>query len=209
MNKRSFFIAVVSSAMIITTVLTINILTSWDSHPWFVYPAYAVLWWPLAYIAKKNPKLFSIIGGLGTALFLWLINSLTSPETTWAVYALFPFIWWPIATFLPKKKTLIPTLAALCCYYGILNILAAPSQPWAIYVVFPAITIAVCANLIKKHQYLTMSIAGSILTIIFFITINIVTSSYTFWAIYPSLSVLFWPFGVYFFVKRSKDGRTQ
>ncbi|MGB8454027.1 MAG: hypothetical protein WCD89_17075 [Anaerocolumna sp.] len=211
MNKKAFFIAVASSTVIIIMVLTINILTSWDTHPWFVYPAYAVLWWPLACIAKKSPKLFSIIGGLGTALFLWLINRLTSPETVWAVYAFFPFAWWPIATFLPKQKTLMPTLAALCCYYGIINILVEPSHPWVIYIIFPAIIVAACVNLAKKKQYLIMSIAGSVFAIIFFITINIVTSAYTFWAIYPSLGVLFWPLSVYFFGKlslsnNSKDG---
>ncbi len=201
MNKKAFFIAVVSSTMIIIMVLTINILTSWDIHPWFIYPSYAILWWPLACIARKSPKLISIIGGLGTALFLWLINRLTSPNTVWAVYTYFPFTWWPIAKFLPKQKKFILTLVALCCYYGILNIFVEPSQPWAIYIVFPAIIAAVSVIFAKKKQYLTMSIAGSILAIIFFITINIVTSSYTFWAIYPSLGVLICLLGVFSFSK--------
>jgi len=203
LNKKAFFIAVVSSDVLIMMVLTINILTSWGTHPWFIYPAYAVLWWPLAFIAKKSPKLFSIIGGLGTALFLLLINRLTSPDTIWAMYAVFPFIWWPIAAFLPKQMTLMLTLAALCCYYGMLNILVEPSQLWVIYIVFPAIIVAVCVHFAKKKQYLSMSIAGSLIAIIFFITINIVTSSYTFWAIYPSIGVLFWPLSVYFFGKLS------
>ena len=201
MNKKAFFVSVVSSSVLIMMLLTINILTSWDTNPWFIYPTYAVLWWPLAFIAKKSQKLFSIIGGLGSALFLLLINSLTSPDTFWAIYAVFPFIWWPIAAFLPKQKTLMLTLGALCCYYGVLNILVEPSRPWVIYILFPAIIIAACAHFAKKKQYLAMSLAGSLFAIIFFITINIITSSYTFWAFYPSLGVLFWPLSVYFFSK--------
>jgi hypothetical protein len=103
----------------------------------------------------------------------------------------------------------MPTLAALCCYYGTLNILVKPSHPWVIYIVFPAIIVAACVNLAKKKQYLTMSIVGSLFAIIFFITINIVTSSYTFWAIYPSLGVLFWPLSVYFFGKLSSSNNRK
>lgn len=44
-NRLGF--ALCGSALLIGLMFFINYTTSWD-HPWFVYPTFAILWWPLA-----------------------------------------------------------------------------------------------------------------------------------------------------------------
>ncbi|MBN2878257.1 MAG: hypothetical protein JXN65_01380 [Clostridia bacterium] len=47
--KNNLWFSIWGSALIIGFLFFINYTTSWG-HPWFVYPTFAVLWWPLAMV---------------------------------------------------------------------------------------------------------------------------------------------------------------
>lgn len=72
---------------------------------WFVYPTFAVAWWPLAlfclWLRDKRgiPAGYSFsIGGFALASGLALfINLSTTPKDIWFVYPVFALIWWPLA----------------------------------------------------------------------------------------------------------------
>lgn len=72
---------------------------------WFVYPVFAVIWWPMSiffyWLHYKTDKpvglAYSVCSFvLITALFLF-INLYYSPQVIWFVYPVFGTIWWPLA----------------------------------------------------------------------------------------------------------------
>ncbi len=56
-------------------------------------------------------------------------------------------------------------------------------------------------GIIVKH-YISFSIAGSLMTMIFLGMVNYITSPQTIWFIYPCLLLLLWPITIYFMSKR-------
>lgn len=72
---------------------------------WFVYPVFAVLWWPLAmffqwYRNKKDTPVgfaFSVCGFLLIMGLMLFINLYYTPKIIWFVYPVFAVIWWPLA----------------------------------------------------------------------------------------------------------------
>ena len=69
--------------------------------PWAIFPAYALLWWPLAiaFAKRKRPLLFSVTGTLLSAALFIAVNAVSSPDTVWAVYPIFAILWWPLSTY--------------------------------------------------------------------------------------------------------------
>ena len=68
-NKRrySIWFSVVGSLLIIGFLAFIN-FTVGGRFPWFIYPAYAVVWWPIVTIlsGKDFAKVLSLVGSLIT-----------------------------------------------------------------------------------------------------------------------------------------------
>ena len=69
--------------------------------PWVIFPAYALLWWPLAVAFAKRGSLliFSVTGSLLSAALFIAVNFFTTPHSIWAVYPIFALIWWPLSTY--------------------------------------------------------------------------------------------------------------
>jgi hypothetical protein len=72
---------------------------------WFVYPLFAVIWWPMSLFfrwlaIKKDMAIglgFSVCSfALITGLLLF-INLYHTPKTIWFVYPTFAVLWWPLA----------------------------------------------------------------------------------------------------------------
>lgn len=72
---------------------------------WFVYPVFAVLWWPLTMFFhwrrlkydKPSGFGYSVCGfALILGLFLF-INFYCTPDVIWFVYPVFGAFWWPLA----------------------------------------------------------------------------------------------------------------
>ena len=152
MKNNSFVFGSISSLLIITFLFITNYRTSWG-HPWFIYPTFAVIWWPLStyFAGNKNFKMFSISGCTLISVFFILVNIITSPGYLWYIYPIFAALWWPLSMILCGAK-----------------------------------------------RYKLYSIVMSMLTIVFFSIVNLISSPNTLWFIYPSLAVVLWPLSMYF-----------
>jgi hypothetical protein len=72
---------------------------------WFVYPVFAVVWWPMSlffywFRLKKDEPIGLPYSVCGFALIIGLmlfINFYYTPQIIWFVYPTFGVIWWPLA----------------------------------------------------------------------------------------------------------------
>jgi Flp pilus assembly protein TadB len=95
-----------SAAIITLFFLFINLY--YTPHTiWFVYPVFAVIWWPMTlyfcwYRRKTGNRIAFPYSLAGSTLIIWLmlfINFYYTPHTIWFVYPVFAVLWWPVALF--------------------------------------------------------------------------------------------------------------
>lgn len=209
MNKFNTGFALAGSIMSIIFFILVNYLTS-PQHVWFIYPALALLLWPIGVYCSKNKKqkLFSILSSTLIILFLIAENMIDSPDYPWSLYAIYPIIWWPIIISLGKKGGTM-TVAwigslSIILYYSILNVTLAPGYLWMIYPAFVVLWWPLSLYHARKKSYFEFSIQASFLIILFFTIVNIISSPNTIWAVYPIFAVLWWPLSMYYFVYKRK-----
>lgn len=91
--------AIIGSVSIIVSYTLLNVFIS-PAFPWAIFPAYAVLWWPLAVYCGRRGKwfLFSVVGALLSMLLFVTINAITTEEI-WAIYPIFAIAWWPLSMY--------------------------------------------------------------------------------------------------------------
>jgi hypothetical protein len=100
----SLAFSVWGAILIAALVLFINFYYS-PSVIWFVYPVFAVIWWPMSmffsWLRVRNDKpiglLYSVCGFILIIGLLSFINFYYSPSVIWVVYPAFAVIWWPLA----------------------------------------------------------------------------------------------------------------
>lgn len=106
-HMKTMQVALIGSGITILYYSLLNAFLS-PQYPWFIYPAFAVLWWPLALYYGRNKKYFafSISGSLLLISFFIVVNAVSTPDTIWAVFPIFSVVWWPLALyyFLYKKR---------------------------------------------------------------------------------------------------------
>lgn len=94
------------SALITALVLFINFYYT-PHNIWFVYPVFAVIWWPMAlffqwYRNKKDVRIglaFSVCSFLLITALMLFINLYYTPGIIWFVYPVFAVLWWPLGMF--------------------------------------------------------------------------------------------------------------
>lgn len=95
------------SISVILYYLILNTFLS-PGYPWVIYPAFAVLWWPLSlYHAQKRTYFkFSLHASFLLIVFFSVVNFISSPHTIWAVFPIFCVLWWPLSMyyFVYKKR---------------------------------------------------------------------------------------------------------
>jgi hypothetical protein len=72
---------------------------------WFVYPVFAVAWWPVSlfflWLSNKTGRPcgfpFSVCGFVLITGLMLFINQYYTPDIIWFVYPVFGAIWWPLA----------------------------------------------------------------------------------------------------------------
>jgi hypothetical protein len=204
MNKYLLLFATVTSIVCILFLITVNLLTS-PHIIWFIHPAIAIILWPISLysIQKNKSKLFSIIVSLILIVYLVIENYTNTPDYPWFLYAAYPIIWWPILVSLGKyaKYFSVSIFGSMCTilYYSFLNIFLSPQYPWAIYPAFAVLWWPLSIYYAKTKRYFEFSIVASIFISIFFITVNIVSTPFTIWAVYPIFAVIWWPLSMYFY----------
>ncbi|MEY8752676.1 hypothetical protein [Alkalicoccobacillus gibsonii] len=90
--------SVLASLVFILYYIGLNIYFQ-TGFPWFIFPTFVILWWPLSVTFARRPMLFSVFGALLVTIFFWNVNALTSPDVIWAVYPIFAVLWWPLAIY--------------------------------------------------------------------------------------------------------------
>jgi hypothetical protein len=209
MKKTTLGFSVAGSILIIAFLAIVNLMTS-PGYLWFVYPAFVALWWPvgLLFLSKGRYKAFSVTGSILLLAFFVTVNLLFCPDVPWALFTALPVLWWPTAAFMERQAgsigfALCSFLAAML-YYGWLNLAVFPGHPWLVYVAYGLIWWPMSLFFVKRRRLFAFSVAGALLTILFFAAVNWVTSPAVIWCVYPIFGVLWWPLAMYFFAYKPR-----
>lgn len=189
--------SLIGSLTIIAILFLTNYLTSWK-YLWFIYPSFAVIWWPLAmFFQKKYSRTLSVIGSLSIIVFSIAANYFTSPSYIWFYYPSFAVIWWPLSVFFAH-----PRAAKIYSVFGALSLLAlfkidsminSPTCPWALFTVFPVLLWPICVFLGKRARSLSAALILCAMGIGYYITLNLLVFQGFPWAIFPAYCLLWWP----------------
>ena len=199
----------VMSLLAILFLFALNIVSA-PGYLWAVYPAFAILWWPLTMIFAKYRawRGYSIAGALlfiGGAVAL---NAYASPHTVWAIYPVFAVLWWPMTLLFARKKAWLgyafAGAALVSAFFIAVNLIASPGVVWAIYPIFAVLWWPLSVFSARRGNWLGFAIAGAALFSVFIAAVNWLTSPGAPWAVFPIFAVLWWPLSVYFFRYRIK-----
>ena len=177
MKKNTLPFAIIGAALTIAFFFVVNRTTSW-AHPWFIYPSFLVLWWPLSVWAHKNKgkHLLAIFGALLVAAFFVLVNAVTSPRFPWAMFPLFVVAWWPLAQILLSKKQsmLFAILGSLwvVAFFVTLNLTASPHAIWFIFPAFAVLWWPFSLYFAHTCQWKLDSVIGAGFIALFFGLLN-------------------------------------
>ncbi|MFA9464853.1 MAG: hypothetical protein ACERKN_11255 [Velocimicrobium sp.] len=198
-------LSLVGSLVTIALLVVINYLTSW-SYPWFLYPSFAILWWPLSVLFANSSTIkgYSVLGALINVSFFTIINITNSPDCPWALLTYFPVLMWPVGVLLGRRLGKL-SIASIICFFGIiyyvvLNIFVFKGFPWAIFPAYALLWWPLAIAFAKRGCSLIFSVIGTLMTAALFITVNIFASPHSIWAVYPIFVILWWPLSIYYFV---------
>ena len=194
--------SLVGSLVIIAILFATNYLTSW-SYPWFVFPSFAVVWWPLAiFLGKSYGKVLSIIGSLAIIAFSVLANYITSPAYIWYFYPVFAVIWWPLSVYFARTRTIkvysVFGALLILAFLAIDNYINSPLCPWVLFTVFPILLWPICVFLGRRALRLSTALILSVIGITCYVILNNLVFPGFPWAIFPAYLLLWWPLGVAF-----------
>ncbi len=140
-KKQYKLLSIIGALITIVFFATINYTTS-PIHPWFLYTALPILWWPIIQYSGKWAKTFSfsVISSCIFIVYYIFLNYLISPSYPWSIYTTFTFIWWPIAVYFVKNRkpfilAIISTLL-ISTFFILVNLISSPSNIWAVYPIF-------------------------------------------------------------------------
>lgn len=205
MNKKALGFSITGSVIIILFMLFINFTTS-PGFPWFIYPAFAALWWPLGVFAaqKGGARFMAIAGPLLSAAFFIAVNLTTSPGFLWCVFPIFGLLWWPLGYFLGRKIKIFSLISAVLVigFFLLVNVMTGFGHPWFIYPAFGIIWWPL-AVLVGRGRAKLFSLLGFLLIAGFFITVNLVTSPGDLWFIHTVFAAAWWPLSVFLARRRT------
>jgi hypothetical protein len=201
-------LSLIDSFLTITLLVLINYLTSWY-YPWFLFPSFAILWWPLAmFFGTGHGKTFSIIGSVVIIASLLITNYITSPSVIWFYYLAFAVIWWPLSVLLAGPRTIkaysVVGALILAAFFTLENLLKSPFCPWALLTYFPVLMWPVGILLGKRLGKLYIAMFGSLVGILYYTILNITVFPGFPWAIFPAYALLWWPLTIVSFAKRKR-----
>jgi hypothetical protein len=195
--------AAVMTGLSIAFFAAMNLLYT-PGTPWAFYPAFALVWWPMTlFFARKTAWItYSIAGSLLTVAFLAAVNLLYSPGTPWVFYPAFALAWWPMTMSFARMKAWFAHAVAgsllTIAFLAAVNLLYTPGFLWS---AFPALAILwwpLAVYFKGRRNPLGFAIEGSILAILLFVAVNLMTSPGFLWCVFPAFAVLWWPLSVFF-----------
>lgn len=110
--------AIAGSLIGLGTYLVLNIFVP-PGHPWFLYLALPLLWWPITIAIKKvaSNLMFLFVSVTIFMIYYGFLNIFISPGHAWSLYLLYPYAWISHSYVLWKKKDCIGTSNRRNCYY--------------------------------------------------------------------------------------------
>lgn len=206
MKNKALGFSIAGSILIILFMLFINYTTS-PGFPWFIYPVFAALWWPIGvYTAKKGGGAFiAIAGPVLSIAFFAAVNLTTSPGFLWFIFPVFGILWWPLGYFLGRRIKAFTVIGSLLliAFFFLVNLMTGFGHPWFIYPVFGVIWWPL-AVFFGKGRAKLFSVLGFLLSAAFFVIVNLVTSPGHPWFIYPVFGAIWWPLAIFFGKSRPK-----
>lgn len=195
-------VSLVGSAATMALLVLTNYLTSW-SYPWFLYPSFALVWWPLGvFFGKSHPKLLAVSGFVVMSIFFMVTNYVTSPTIVWFYYPVFAMMWWPLSVLLtgPRAVRIYSVAGALLilAFLVAVNLLNSPFCPWSLFAVFPVLMWPVGVLLGRRAGHIGPSLALSAAGIVWYAVLNLTLFPGFPWAVFPAYILLWWPLSVAF-----------
>lgn len=141
MKKKYQFYAYFCSILLIIYIVIENILHS-PEHPWFLYAAYPLIWWPITISIGKKAKTFkyALFVAVITITYYSILNLSLSPIHPWAIYPSYIILWWPLTLYYVRKKNYfglsIAGSSLSILFFSVLNVITSPQTPWAIFPIF-------------------------------------------------------------------------
>lgn len=205
MKNKALGFSLAGSLLIILFMLFINYTTS-PGFPWFIYPVFAVLWWPLGvYTAQRGGvKFITVAGSLLTIVFFIIVNLTTSPGFLWCIFPIFGVLWWPMGVFLGKRGKMFSIVASsvFIGFFLLINVMTGFGHPWFIYPAFVILWWPLSVMIGRGHAKL-YSVLGFVLITGFFLIINLVTSPQYLWFIHIAYPTIWWPLSVFLAKKKT------
>ncbi len=192
--------SLIGSLLIILLLFFTNYFTSWG-HPWFLYPSFAVICWPLAvFFGVNRPRQFAVICSIAIIILSVVINYIVSPSYLWFYYPIFAVTWWPLSIFLAKPRTekLFSVIGALytLIFLAINNYYNSPFIPWVLLAVYPLVIWPVSMFLGREMGKLAPAIVLSAAGIIYYALVNILVFPPFPWSVITGYVILWWPLSV-------------
>ena len=208
-KARSIPFAILSAIIITLYYVLINTFVE-PRHPFWIYIAYALVWWPLglAFRGKVGSKIVAIISLAANIAFVMTFSHIIRPEYNWSMYALGPAVLFSVMIFFGEKsKTLAFAILAyisLLAYYGYINMFIESRHPFIIYIAFALTWWPISLSYVRHKNMLRYSLVSFLLIAAFFTATNLVTSPQVLWAVYPIGAAAFWPLSILVFGKKHR-----
>jgi len=195
--KNDFRTSIIISSFITLFLVMITYTTS-SQHPWFIYPLFAIQWWPLTLFYKQRSawRGYSIVSSVIISLFFLVINLTTSPGFLWCLFPIFVIWWWPLSyvTCSQKKYVLHSILSTsyLSIFFISVNYFLTPNSIWVFYVIYPLIYWPISMIFASKNYWKLLSILMSSMIIGYLALVNLLETPETIWVTYAGV-LLWWP----------------
>lgn len=196
----------VAAALLTIAGFTALNITASPGAVWAIYPAFAVLWWPMTMLFSRRKSWvgYAVAGAALASIFFIIVNYLTSPGTVWAIYPIFAVIWWPLSMVFAKHRCGYAVAASvlISMFAIVLNLLLSSGTVWAIYPIFAIVWWPLSLLFARRKNKMGFAIAGAALISLFFAAVNLLYTPRVLWAVYPIFTVAWWPLSLYFFKYR-------
>ena len=195
-------LSLVGSLVTIAMLFALNYLTWWG-YPWFLYPAFAVIWWPIAMLfGARHRKSLSIVGSVTIIAFFVVMNLMNPHYGVWFYYPAFVVVWWPLSVFLGGSHTIKPYsvigAVILLSFVTLENVLHAPFCPWALFTYYPILMWPTAVLLGRRLGHLRTAVLCSVIGITYYVVLNLLVFRGFPWAIFPAYALLWWPLAIAF-----------
>ncbi len=196
-HRNAIAFSVTASLIIIFFAAYIN-FTVGGSFPWFIFPTYAVLWWPIGVFFSKKRSAFvlSLVGSLLTIILLFLTNYFTSWNFPWFLIPSVAILWWPLGIFFGTKNYKLFSLISsiiLSAFSILVNVIFTPSVLWCHYPVFALIWWPLSAYFRGFERMRFFSVLGALIIIGFLTFDNFTKTPNCPWVLFTLYPILMWP----------------